>query len=532
MDELDALPRSLHRRHPSRRDLLARALTLGAAAPVSGLLLHRQAEAAVVPEAPPRSGGTLRLGLGGGSTTDSLDPRLWDDSVMIDVGFGIYNTLVENSADNRPVPELASAYESSDRARIWVFTLRKDIAFHNGKLFDAKDAIYSLNLHRGQTSSGAAAVMKDVMDLKALDDHRIEVTLASANADFPTALTDYHLMMVPDGFADWSKPVGTGAFTVESFDPGVRIVLKKAGAYWKPNRGYLDSVVVTVINETAPRMNALISGDVDVINRADPRTVSRIAKSPAFEIIRASGGWYPVMAMMVDHYPYNNLDVRQAMKYAIDRDVMIKALFSGYGSLGNDNPIPRSDPYFNSELTQLAYDPDKARFHFAKAGISDPGIVLQTSDAAFNGAVDMATELQSTARKCDIPIAVKQEPADGYFSKIWLKGAFVASYWGGRPSATQMLEVAYKSSAPWNDSHWNNGAFDKLLADAQAEVDISKRRQFIWDMQAMLTLQSGTLIPCFRDWLSAQNRKVGGHTPHSGFDMDNGRIAEKAWMKA
>ena len=532
MDELDALARLPRRRHPSRRDLLASALTLGSTAPMSGLLLPGAVQAAVSPEAPPRSGGTLRLGLGGGSTTDSLDPRLWDDSVMIDVGFGIYNALVENSADNRPVPELASSYEPSDRAKTWVFTLRKDIAFHNGKPFDAKDAIYSLNLHRGQTTSGAAAIMKDVMDIKALDDHRIEVTLASANADFPTALTDYHLMMVPDGFTDWSKPVGTGAFTVESFDPGVRIVLKRAGAYWKPNRGYLDSVTFTVINETAPRMNALISGEVDAINRADPRTVSRIAKSPAFEIVRASGGWYPVMAMMVDHYPYNSLDVRQAMKYAIDRDVMIKALFSGYGSLGNDHPIPRGDPYFNTELPQIAYDPDKARFHFAKAGISGPGIVLQTSDAAFNGAVDMATEFQSTARQCDIPIAVKQEPADGYFSRIWLKGAFVASYWGGRPSATQMLEVAYKSSAPWNDSHWNNAAFDQLLAAAQAEADAVKRRPFIWDMQAMLTEQSGTLIPCFRDWLSAQNRKVGGHTPHSGFDMDNGRIAEKAWMKA
>ncbi len=532
MDECDALARQPKPGSPSRRNLLRGAVTLGVASPLSGLLLPGAAQAAAVPDAPPRSGGSLRLGLGGGSTTDSLDPRLWDDSVMIGVGFGVYNTLVENSADNRPIPELARSYETSDRAKTWRFSLRDDIAFHNGKPFGAKDAIYSLNLHRGQTSSGAAAVLKDVTDIKAIDDHRIEVTLASANADFPTALTDYHLMMVPDGFTDWSKPVGTGAFTVESFDPGVRIVLKRAGAYWKPQRGYLDSVVITVINETAPRMNALISGEVDVINRADPRTVSRIAKSPAFEIIRASGGWYPVMAMMVDHYPFNDLDVRQAMKYAVDRDVMIKALFSGYGSLGNDHPIPRGDPYYNSELPQLAYDADKARFHFKKAGIGNPEIVLQTSDAAFNGAVDMAGELQSTARKCDIPIAVKQEPADGYFSKIWLKGAFVASYWGGRPSATQMLEVAYKSSAPWNDSHWNNATFDRLLAAAQAEVDVTKRRQFIWDMQAMLTEQSGTLIPCFRDWLSAQNRKVGGHTPHSGFDMDNGRIAEKAWIKA
>ena len=511
----------------SRRDLLSGGLALGAAA-LPALVPGR----AVADEDRPTSGGTLRLGLGGGSTTDSLDPRAWDDSVMIDTAFALYNGLVENSAENRPEPELATGWEPSDGARTWLFTLRRGVHFHNGKEFDADDAIYSLNLHRGDTPSGAAGVMKPVTALRRVDATTIEVRLASANADFPTVLSDYHLMMVPNGFTDWARPVGTGAFTVEAFDPGVRIALKKAGPYWKPDRGHLDAVEITVINETAARMNALILGQVDAINRADPRTVSRVERSPTLGIVRASGGWYPVMAMMDDRDPYTSLDLRQALKHAVDRDAMVKTLFSGYGAVGNDNPIPRGDPYFNSALPQLKYDPDRARFHFRKAGLSDPKIVLQTSDAAFNGAIDMATLFQSTAGKCDIPVEVRKEPADGYFSNVWLKGTFVASYWGGRPSATQMLEIAYQSQAPWNESHWRDAAFDGLLAQAQAEVDDVKRRSAIWDMQAMLTERSGTLIPCFRDWLDAHNRKVGGHTPHSGFDMDNGRIAEKAWIKA
>ncbi len=529
MDDLTHLARPHADDRLSRRDLMARALALGVAGPsLTGLV----ATAARAADDKPVSGGTLRLGLGGGSTTDSLDPRAWNDSVMIAVGFALFNGLVENSADNRPVPELASAWESSDGAKTWRFTLRKGVHFHDGKEFDADDAVYSLNLHLGTTTSGAAGVMKPVTGVKKIDASTVEVTLASGNADFPIVLSDYHLMMVPNGFSDWAKPVGTGAFTVDGFDPGVRIALKKAGPYWKADRGHLDAVEINVINDTSARMNALISGQVDAINRADPKTVSRIEKSPTLGIVRAAGGWYPVMAMMGDRDPYTSLDLRQALKYAVDREQMIKTLFSGYGALGNDNPIPRSDPYFNTELAQLRYDPDKARFHFKKAGVSNPKIALQTSDAAFNGAVDMATLLQATASKCDIPVEVKKEPADGYFSNVWLKGAFVASYWGGRPSATQMLEIAYKSGAPWNESHWNNPTFDKLLADAQAETDEAKRKRAIWDMQAMLTEQSGTLIPCFRDWLDAQNRKVGGHTPHSGFDMDNGRIAEKAWIKA
>ena len=511
---------------PSRRDLLTGGLALGAAA-MPALIPGR----ARADEDRPTPGGTLRLGLGGGSTTDSLDPRAWDDSVMIATAFGLYNGLVENSAENRPEPELATGWEPSDGARTWLFTLRRGVHFHNGKEFDADDAIYSLNLHRGDTPSGAAGVMKPVTAVRKVDRATIEVRLASANADFATVLSDYHIVMVPAGFTDWARPVGTGAFAVELFDPGVRISLKKAGAYWKPDRGHLDAVEITVINETAARMNALILGQVDAINRADPRTVSRVERSPTLGIVRAAGGWYPVMAMMDDRDPYNSLDLRQALKHAVDRDAMVKTLFSGYGTVGNDHPIPRSDPYYNGTLPQLGYDPDRARFHFAKAGLSNPKIVLQTSDAAFNGAVDMATLFQGTAGKCNIPVEVRREPADGYFSNVWLKGAFVASYWGGRPSATQMLEIAYQSQAPWNESHWSDPLFDRLLAEAQAEVDDVKRRNAIWDMQAMLAERSGTLIPCFRDWLDAHNRKVGGHTPHSGFDMDNGRIAEKAWIK-
>ena len=507
----------------SRRGLVLGAAALGIAAPV-------RAETSI--SGPPRSGGTLRLGLGGGSTTDSLDPRSWNDSVMIDVGFALYNGLVENTADNRAVPELASFYEPSDGARTWTFKLRRDVHFSNGKEFDADDAIYSLNLHRGGATSGATGLMRPVSDIRKLDRSTIMVTLSSPNAEFPLVLTDYHLMMVPASYVDWAKPVGTGAFVLDGFEPGVRIGLKKAGPYWKPGRGHLDRVEVTVINDTASRMNALIAGQVDAINRADPRTVSRVEKSPTLEIVRATGGWFPVMAMQIDRAPYANPDLRRALQFAIDREQMVKALFSGYGSLGNDNPIPPSDPFFNAELNQLRYDPDKARFHFRKAGIADPKLVLQTSDAAFNGAVDMANLLQSTASKCDVSIAVQKEPEDGYFTNVWLKGAFVASYWGGRPSATQMLQVAYGPGASWNETHWSDPHFDELLRSAQAEVDDAKRRGYVWEMQAMLTRSGGSLIPCFRDWLSAQNRTVGGHTPHSGFDMDNGRIAEKAWIKA
>ncbi len=151
----------------------------------------------------------LRLGLGGGSTTDSIDITSYNDSVMIDTGHGLFDGIVEWGQDGRPHPDLAESWEPKNGAKDWVFNLRKGIKFSNGQEFTADDAIYSLNLHRGDTKSGGAATFKPVTDIKKLDKYQIQISLNAPDADLPYALTDYHVHMVPDGFKDWAKPVGT-----------------------------------------------------------------------------------------------------------------------------------------------------------------------------------------------------------------------------------------------------------------------------------------------------------------------------------
>ena len=530
MSELDYLKGRYLRGAMSRRELIGRAAALGTVATtLGGLLVPGAALAAEEPV----KGGTLRLGLAGGSTTDSIDITSYNDSVMIATSHALFNSLVEWSQEGRAVPELAESFEPKNGAVDWIFNLRKGIKFSNGKEFDADDAIYSLNLHRGEGSkSGGKGALASVKDIKKLSASQIQITLDAADADFPYNLTDYHMHMVPDGFKDWANPVGTGAFTLEKFDPGVRVVLKGTGNYWKKGRGHLDRVEITVINDGNARLAALTSGQVDAINRVDGKTVEPITKMGKFDITRAAGGYHVVMAMTVDQAPFNNPDLRLAMKYAMDREQIMKTLFNGYGKLGNDHPVPESDPYFNSQLPQNKFDLDKAKFHFKKAGLTDPKILLQTSEAAFNGAVNMGALLQASTSKAGIKMDVKAEPADGFWSNVWLKGPFVGSYWGGRAAATQMLGVCYKAGANWNETHWNDAKFEKLLGDARAETDEAKRKKYIWDCQEILSTQGGALIPAFKDWVSANTKKVGGITPHSGFDMDNGLVCEKAWMKA
>ena len=529
MSELDYLTGRLKKGAISRREFMGRAVAIGASATaISSMLASVDAYAAETP----KKGGTLRLGLGGGSTTDSIDVGSYTDSVMIDTGHGLFDGLVEWGEDGKPKPNLADSWEPKNGAKDWIFDLHKGAKFSNGKEFTADDAIYSLNYHRGDSKSGGKPALSAVSDVKKLDKYQIQISLAAPDADLPYSLTDYHILMVPDGFKDWANPVGTGAFLLEKFDPGVRISLKKNPDYWKPGRGHLDGAEITVISDSTARFNALKSGQIDIINRVDHKAVALLEKSAGLKLVRAPGGYHVEAAMQIDKAPYDNPDLRLALKFATNREQILKALFSGYGTIGNDHPIPPTDPFFNSELPLRKHDPDQAKFHFKKAGITDPKILLEVSDAAFNGAVDMGSLMQASAAAAGIPMELKKQPADGFWDNVWLKDPFVESYWGGRSAATQMLSVAYSAGAPWNETHWKNEKFEKLLADAKSETDEAKRKPYIWEMQKILHEEGGAIIPVFRDWLSADNGKVGGHVPTGGFDMDNGYILEKAWLKA
>jgi peptide/nickel transport system substrate-binding protein len=160
------------------------------------------------------------------------------------------------------VPELLESWEAKPGAAEWVFTLRQGVTFHNGKALTVEDVIYSINLHRGETSSAARAIAEQIKDVRKLSDSQITIELAGGNADLPFLLSDYHFLVVPEGFTDWSKPVGTGAFVYESYEPGVRSRFTRNPNYWKPGCANVDAVEVIVINDVAARTNALMSGQV------------------------------------------------------------------------------------------------------------------------------------------------------------------------------------------------------------------------------------------------------------------------------
>ena len=437
----------------SRREFLGRAAALGVAAPFANTIL-----ATAVQAAGPQKGGTLKMGMVGGEATNSLDPASWASQVPYTFGRCWGETVINMAPDGSLVPVLAESWESSPDAKTWTFKIRSGVTFHDGKPLTAEDVAATLERHSGEdTKSGALGIMRGLDSIK-VDGDTVILDQKGPNADLPHLMTDYHLVIQPNG--GMNKPdagIGTGAYTVSVNEPGVRHVGEKYADHWNSDVGHADSIEIIVINDSTARTAALQSGKVHMVNRVEPKVVDLVKRLPGVTIENVPGRGHYVFLMHTNTAPFDNADLRMALKLAMDREAMVKTILRGYGTVGNDMPINTAYPLFSDDIPQRSYDPDKASFHFKKSGHSGK-VLLRTSDVAFPGAVDAAQLYQQSAKAAGIDVEIKREPGDGYWSNVWNKQPFCQSYWGGRPVQDQMYSVAYLSTADWNDTKWDNPA--------------------------------------------------------------------------
>ena len=480
----------------------------------------------------PKKGGTLRMGMEGGSPSDSLDPLTYADSIPINMSLMLWNNLVEVNDKGDATGELFEKWDVKPGAADWTFYIRKGITFTSGKTLDADDVIYSLNMHRGETKSPAKALLADITEIKKIDANTINIVMKQGNVDLPYNLSDYHIIVVPNGFKDYSKPDGTGAFTLEEFQPGVRATFKrKAGNYWKPNRGNFERVELRYIGDAAARTQALVTGQVDVINRADPKTAALLSKNKGLKVGRTPGmGNRFCFVAQTDKDPYTNRDLMMALKHGVDRKKIVDNVFSGYAAIGNDNAVGPKMKFYDPKQTMNSYDPEKAKFHFKKAGLSNPAIELQVSEGAFTGATDSGQIMQESLSKAGIKLDLKRVSGDGYWDNVWLKVPFCAVYWGNRPTIDNQLTNIFKAGGAWNDTHFNNPEFEKLLVDARIELDQAKRAQQYSKMQNIVAQNAGMVHFATIDYLDAHTTKLQGLFPSGRYDLGDGRIAEKGWF--
>jgi peptide/nickel transport system substrate-binding protein len=235
--------------------------------------------------------------------------------------------------------------------------------------------------------------------------------------------------------------------------------------------------------------------------------------------------------MRLDAAPTNNPDFVMGMKYLMDREQMRTAVFQGYAVLGNDQPVDPTNRFYCPDIPQRAFDLDKAKFHFKKAGIGTTAVSLVASPAA-SSSVDMAVLMQDAAQKIGLNLDIKRVPADGYWSHYWMKVPLGFGNINPRPSADILLTLFFKSDAPWNESGWKNPHFDELLLSARAETDLAKRKQMYYEMQHLIHDESGIGIPLFISMLDAHSSKIKGLRPIPTGGLMGYDFAENIWLDA
>ena len=469
MKEIELLDR-LHRVGKlSRREFLNRVSAFGAAGVVLPAALVSEAAHAQTP----KKGGRLRMGLVDSGAGDNLDPAKTISRVEIVTTQQLRNPLVDLDHESKPTNSLAESWEASPDAKIWRFNLRKGVEFHNAKSMDSADVLYSINYHRGEDSTSAAkTLLEPVSDIRAEGKHTIVFELTGGNADFPYIVSDYHLQIVPDGTKgqEFEKGIGTGAYVLDTHDPGNRILCKRNPNYWNENRGHFDEVETFGINDTSARTSALRTGKIDVMNEPDVKTVHLLAKEPGLATAEVIGTQHYTLPMITTIAPFDNNDVRLALKHAINRVEIVDKVLRGHGLVGNDQPIGPANRYHDATLEQRVYDPDRAKHHLKKAGLDKLAVQLHTAEAAFTGAVDTALLYSGHAKVAGIEIEVVRVPDDGYWNEVWRHVPWCASIWFGRPTEDMMFSTAHAEGAPWNASRWSNARFNELLVQARARA--------------------------------------------------------------
>ncbi|MEM5430391.1 ABC transporter substrate-binding protein [Cupriavidus oxalaticus] len=514
-------------RGASRRDVLKALLAGGMQATLAGSLASQAVE---VHAQTPRRGGRIRVAAATAAASDTLDPAKQanqNDYVRCNM---VYNGLTSLDASLTPRPALAESFNTTD-AKTWVFALRKGVTFHDGKALSPADVVYSVMRHKDPaTASKGKVLAEQIESVKATGPAEVTMVLTQPNADLPVILGTSHFQIVKEGTTDFSAGIGTGPYKIKEFRPGVRTVAVRNEAYWKPGKPYLDEIEFVGIADESARVNALLSGEMDLVAMVNPRAVARIKGTPGYALLITRSGQYTDLILRKDVGPGTNPDFIMGMKYLLDREQMKQAIALGNAVIANDQPIDPTNRFYFKELPQRPFDPEKAKFHLRKAGVTGK-VPVVTSPAALYS-VEMALMLQQAAQRVGLELDIKRMPADGYWSNHWLNSPVGFGNVNPRPSADTILTQFFKSDAPWNESRWKNAQFDQLLLGARAETDFAKRKQMYADMQTMIHAEAGIGIPLFLSSIDAHSTKLKGLSPIPLGGLMGYSFAEHVWLDA
>ncbi|MGH3003803.1 MAG: ABC transporter substrate-binding protein [Gaiellaceae bacterium] len=484
------------------------------AAGAAGLSLLGRAAAfpadALAKNPPPHSGGTLRLTVAGGHVTDGTDPQKAASGFEIPMTLMAYETLVRADENFKLHPGLATAWDVSSDLKTWKFKLRNGVHFHNGKALTSGDVAYSFKrLLTPSTASPAYASLSPYLSASGIstpDPQTVVLALSKGNAFLPVLLATRNFVVLPEGATSFLPSVGTGPFKLNAFQVLASATLSRNENYWQNGKPYLDGIQLTNLADDATRLQSLLSGSTDMVDNITGQSIPILfGVGNAKPLYIKAGGWVAV-APQGQVKPFTDIRIRQAMKYAQNREQILQVVAPKSGLVNADIPVPTSDPYYPEGLKPWPYDPEKSKFLLKKAGYHR----LRLAVNAYQGdKLEVALGYKSTAKAAGIDVDVVVWPHDIFFSQVWQKKP-VSAISFGRVHVSQFLPAAFIKGGPYDESQWNNAKFTRLVYAAGGTKNIAKQKEYYGEALRMLQNSDTTCAPGFEPQMYGTAKRVYG----------------------
>lgn len=427
-----------------------------------------------------------------------LDPRYATDANSVRIGNLIYNSLLRADEHGRLQPELAEDWRRLDE-RTYLFNLRTEVKFHNGKPLTAADVKFTYESILDPTfQSPLSSVLKALQSVQQTGSHQLRFHLNAVQAPF---IEQFTLGIVPAGAqgvagADPRPPPGSGPFRLDTIDSGERVTLKANPDYWE-NRPALPGIVFKIVPDAMVRVLEFKKGAIDFMqNDIEPDMLPWLRDHSAAAIETHQGTTFQYIGINLSHPILRQRKVRQALAHAIDREAMIRHLLKNIATAADSVLSPLNWAYADG-LRRWPYDSERAKRLLDEAGFADPDgdgplprfrLSFKTTNIDLRRRI--AEALKEQLQRVGIELEVRSYEWATFFSDVRNGNFHLYSLaWVGIQDPDILYQIFHSASVPPrgdNRGGYSNPAIDRLLERGRTTMDRAERRAIYREAQSIL----------------------------------------------
>lgn len=471
-------------------------------------------------------GGSIIVGIT--QDLDSLDPHKAVAAGTREVLFNIYEGLVKPNVDGNLVPAVASDYKILDEGRTYTFTLKNGVKFHNGTLVTVDDVVYSIKRCAGLLDTVDASIkqisaLSVIKEVTALDDKTVQITLKEANTELLGYLT---MAIVPMNYSELDQtPVGTGPFKFVSYEPLGSMVIAKNEEYYVDGIPYLDKVTFKISANTDTAFMELMAGSIDVFPYLTNNQAQQLTNLYHIEV----GNSNLVQALFLNHAvkPLDNVLVRKALCYGINRNQILDMVAGGKGTLIGSNMFPNFKTYFNEEITNTySYDVKKAKELLAQAGYPNGFTFTITLPSNYQFHIDCAQVMVEQLKAIGVTANIQLVEWASWLSDVYAGRNFEATVIGlDADLAPSSVLLRYNSDSPKNFVNYSNKKFDELYHKASSTTQDTQKVVAYKELQKILSDDAAAVYLQDPAKLVAVNKNLTGYQFYPVYVQDMASIS-------